>query len=562
MRFKFSLRMRFTPRVRLTVGFLLAWFSPSLRGAAADSAAEPPVMMPAFVVKEDREQPHWRYISHRDFEILTLASPGFASTFADEMAGSIEILETIVPPSVRLRPNPRPMFILDPEETVGLVGSKEVRSREKTAANRRFLLLNDGNFYQDVYTHYTSARGPDFQELNPVELVEWALLTRSRPGFYAKLLMNSIPRPGDRFGAGFNLALFGSVHVAGRVLSLENDWRGKLYENGVRKNPGPAKPSDLDSVKWTLETQFGLARWAVFAEGGRFRGGFWDFYRRVSLNPDADETIFRDAFGMGYAEAIKRIGANRNREATVPPMRFPTSKQSIPPSKIRDATPGEIAHITGEWARVAAHVNPSQKDRLMTAAGRIFDRGLKDSPIRDSALLASAGIYRAEMGRDAEALSLLEEATKSGVVRPQAYLELARILLAAAKVDLEAGGKLSAAQFASVVNLLQKANAQSDQQEQYYELLLNLWENTPGKPTSDELAPLAACAKIFTHRSDLTLRSARLHAAAGYPAEGRALCELALRFAKDLKIREELTLLSQGVADRSAHETSSSSAER
>jgi hypothetical protein len=87
---------------------------------------------------------------------------------------------------------------------------------------------------------------------------------------------------------------------------------------------------------------------------------------------------------------------------------------------------------------------------------------LKDSPTRDPRRLASAGIYRAEMGRDAEARPLLEEATKADVMRPRAYLELARIRLAAAWKALGPGEKLFAAEVDGAMELSQQANAQSD----------------------------------------------------------------------------------------------------
>lgn len=93
------------------------------------------------------------------------------------------------------------------------------------------------------------------------------------------------------------------------------------------------------------------------------------------------------------------------------------------------------------------------------------------------------------------------------------------------------------------MKLLQQAFAQSNQQGRYYELLVSLWENATGKPEAADLAPLAACARIFTHRTDLTLRSAQLHAALGYVTEARALCETALPFAKDEKVRLALVAL-------------------
>jgi hypothetical protein len=77
---------------------------------------------------------------------------------------------------------------------------------------------------------------------------------------------------------------------------------------------------------------------------------------------------------------------------------------------------------------------------------------------------------------------------------------------------------------------------------------VSLWENAAVKPGRSELASLAACARIFTHRTDLTLRSAQLHAVMGFSAEVRALCETALPFAKDEKVRSALVALSKSLS--------------
>jgi hypothetical protein len=528
--------------------------------ATARVPAKPPVLVPAFVMKDEREQPKWRYIAHRDFEILTLAPTTVSESFADELAGAMETMDSIIPPAARLRLNPPLMLILDSQPAFDLSSGASVKasgnvtvqpidsaraadlesSGLRLAAPVRIQTLSSGNPGADTYVHYMSSTGPNSSVLSPATLV--AMGPVGGRNFYPQLLTKSNPRPAAWWGMGFQMA-YSTLQTSNRTLrGASTNVRFAMADPSIRA----ADSAQADVRTWTPETQFRFVRWALFAEAGIYRERFWEFYRRSALEPNGGEPLFQSCFEFGSLEALKRMAEYQASKETIS-IPFSKKRGAPAPTKIRAATPGEIARITGEWARLAAQSSAVEKDRLLGAAGRIFDRGLKDSPSSDPKLLAAAGIYRAEIGRDAEARPLLDEATKAGVVRPQAYLELARIRLAAAKNEAGASGKISMERFASVRELLQQANAQSDQQEAYYELLVDLWENASGHPGRDELAPLAACAKVFTHRADLTSRSAQLHAALGYADQARALCRFALLFAKDLKTREELTLLNKSL---------------
>ncbi|MEO6569773.1 MAG: hypothetical protein ABIO94_13500 [Opitutaceae bacterium] len=298
-----------------------------------------------------------------------------------------------------------------------------------------------------------------------------------------------------------------------------------------------------------------LVHWALFAEGGKYRDRFWNYYLRAGMTSHADEPLFKECLGFTYAEVLVLLQTYRSTADKPYIVDFKESlSPSVPPSRIRGASSAEVGRITGEWSRMAAsrhgqYVSGSiqMKTQLQNAADKAFERGLKNAGPSDPRLDAAVGIFLAQLGRDSDALPYLESAVKASVVRPHAYLEIARIRLAPAKAKPDAGGKLSVVQFTGVRELLRQANAQSDQQERYYDLLVELWENAPGKPERGDLAPLAACARIFTHRMDLTLRSAQLHAALGFASDARALCETALLFASDQTMREEFVSLGRSL---------------
>jgi hypothetical protein len=543
---------------------MAGWLSSRGLGAEATVAEPPPVMLPAFVVNEDREQPKWRYIGHRDFEVLTLVSTGTAEEFAEQLSRTIEILDVLIPPAVRLRLPTPAGFIFDPQVAVplGVDGGVATLATERGVKLNRphtSYLLNYGRLDRDAFAFYVSVIGPTgiTRSANAIVVGPSTQTVAARAvsaGLYPSLIAQSRPPPAAWLVEGVRTVVLMS-HLDGRALRF-GEFPGKRsplmpfaeVARVLGRDPiaRPVSAAEREAMRAASDTAVAFAKWALFADDGKHRPRFWDFYQRAARDPDAGEALFQSSFGKSSAEILPLVAAYRSKtDWGGLRVSFPKPKQAVSPEKIRDATPAEIARITGEWARLAAPTFPRYKDQLLARAGRILDRGLKDSPTRDPSLLAAVGIYRAEMGRDAEALPLLDEATKGGVVRPRAYLELARIRLAASWKALGAGEKLSAAEVGGAMELLQRANAQSDQQEHYYELLVSLWENAGNKPTRAELAPLAACAKIFTPRTDLTLRSAKLHAALGYTTEARALCETALPFAKDEKVRAGLMALSE-----------------
>jgi hypothetical protein len=556
--------MRLFSFVSLVAAFAGFWNMPSTCGAAESQAADDAlVTLPAFTVVEDREQPKWRYISHRDFEILTLAPTMLATELADQLAACMEIMDLVIPPAVRLRLNTPCMFIFDPQEAVALGANGGVKglalSQLPDRTGRGTPLLNFGRLDQDTYVHYVSVlpRNIDSGSGQPDYLVSWGVFFH----LYPSLLAQSNPRPpawlaGAAFFSGVTSAIH-LLHVQDRSLTFSRTPPPRALMPlaelprilGRLERTRPMTSSEQEERLAASGTARLFARWALFAEDGKYRARFWDFYLRSAFDPTAGEALFQSSFGMNYAEVLSRVAAYHPE--TNPRFRilFPKSKQSVSPAKIRDATPAEIARITGEWARQAARMFPSQKDRLLAAAGRIFDRGLKDSPSRDPRLLASVGIFRAEMGHDAEALPLLEEAAAGSVARPHAYLEIARIRLAAARASVGEGGKLSAAQVALVLEPLRQAYAQSDQQEQYFDLLTSLWEIAGVKPERADLAPLLEGARLLPGNPEFALRVARLHAAHGFVPEAQMLCQKNLPYATDQKTRDELTFLGRSLAN-------------
>jgi hypothetical protein len=102
----------------------------------------------------------------------------------------------------------------------------------------------------------------------------------------------------------------------------------------------------------------------------------------------------------------------------------------LPSLTLRDATEAETARILGDWERMRGDliriVDPVLGRQYLDLAGKTLLRAYR-SGSRDPRLLAVLGLYECDIGNYAQSATLLESATKAGVVRPAAYLALSRL---------------------------------------------------------------------------------------------------------------------------------------
>jgi hypothetical protein len=158
-----------------------------------------------------------------------------------------------------------------------------------------------------------------------------------------------------------------------------------------------------------------------------------------------------------------------------------------------------------------------------------FERGE-----RDPRLLAALGLYEREAGNVKGARVLLEVAAQAKVVRPRAYLELARLRYAEAlQKPAGADGRLDVNQARSVLEPLLTARAQSvpPPAPEVYELIAEVWARSAVAPTRENLAVLGEGVAAFPYRAELIYRTASLYARTGFPKEAAALVAHGLQIA-------------------------------
>jgi hypothetical protein len=194
---------------------------------------------------------------------------------------------------------------------------------------------------------------------------------------YPSLLIQSRPRP--------TVWLASAVNRATQFLDVKDRSLAVLDSSPLNRRPLiplaevarilnrsdaslPATAEEAEAVKAALDTAALFAQWALFAEEGKYRAAFWDFYLRSARDPDAGEPLFQSCFSLSYVEILPRLVAYRDSLQKIRRIPFPKSSQAVSPAKVRDATPAEIARITGEWTRLVAPLFPAGRDQLLAKA--------------------------------------------------------------------------------------------------------------------------------------------------------------------------------------------------
>ena len=282
---------------------------------------------------------------------------------------------------------------------------------------------------------------------------------------------------------------------------------------------------------WNAETAL-LVRWGLYQNGNR--QGFLDFVSASAQEP-VTEQLFQRFLGLSYGEAQQRLGDYLFRAVTEP-INVPLPTQPEEPLNVREATSIEIARIVGDWGRLESRsVSPQYagfQHECLERTQRLFDRALltkSDDPL----FLAAFGLYALQAGDSLRARPALEAATGAGVLRPRAYVELARLRLEVAIPSAPDGiGDLRASEFEQIMALLNTARQQMPALLSTYNIFVRAFEHAPSKPTREDLRVLDEAVQLFPRNAALACKVANLYRGLGYAADATALIDRAMRFAE------------------------------
>jgi tetratricopeptide (TPR) repeat protein len=174
--------------------------------------------------------------------------------------------------------------------------------------------------------------------------------------------------------------------------------------------------------------------------------------------------------------------------------------------------------------------NLEYQRECLDQADRLFER-IQRRGNSDPLFLAAFGLYELQVGDAVRARDALERATKAGVVRPRAYVELARMRLEDSLPSVQAGiGDLNEADFAEITGLLTTARVQMPSLTATYDLLARVLEHAPKRPDREQIRPLEEAMDLFPQNAALAYKLANLYGDLGLHGEAAAVIDRAMKF--------------------------------
>jgi hypothetical protein len=168
----------------------------------------------------------------------------------------------------------------------------------------------------------------------------------------------------------------------------------------------------------------------------------------------------------------------------------------------------------------------------MAEADKLFE-GASAGRSANALFLAAFGLYQVQVGDETRGRGALEAAAKAGVVRPRAYVELARLRLQGALPSIRQGiGDLGESDFDGILALLTTAREQMPALLPSYQVLAQAYEHAPAKPARADLGVLDEALRLFPRDAALACRVATLYDGFGYGDEASAIVDRALRLAE------------------------------
>jgi hypothetical protein len=280
----------------------------------------------------------------------------------------------------------------------------------------------------------------------------------------------------------------------------------------------PEARNPLGNNLWAKQA-YAFVHFCMFGENLRYQQALTTFIGRLAREPVSEE-LFKECFKTDYkGMAYELRGYLLHTKHKYQRYALQKGDQLTPKDiELREATPAEIALIKGDALRLGGHL-----DTALAAYRGGYLRGA-----REPALLAGMGITESSLNQADRARELLELSVKTGVKRPSAHVELARLRLAAA-----GGAKLTVAQMGLVLTPLFEARKLPPPLPETYELIAAAWAQSAVAPKPENLAVLDEGIRAFPRNSDLLYRSAQLYRQAGVQPTATSIAKLGLRFATD-----------------------------
>jgi len=274
--------------------------------------------------------------------------------------------------------------------------------------------------------------------------------------------------------------------------------------------------------KWAKQST-AFVHMCLYQTGQKYQKGFVTFITRTVKEP-VTEALFKECFGIGYTAMLLELRGYldfTNYKSLGWSSKKGEGLGASAPLVLREATESEVGRIKGE-ALLLAGLNDAARTALITP----YTRGE-----RDPRLLAALGLYERGADNPDRAKKFLEAATAAKVVRPLAYLELARMRYQEA---LAAGGgaeaRFTSAQTTAIIAPLLVARIQPPPMPETYELIGDAYARSVDDPKPEIMGMLIEGVNLNPRRIGLVYRTALLFIRIGDFKDAATLIEHGLRY--------------------------------
>ncbi|HXQ80706.1 MAG TPA: hypothetical protein VN775_05310 [Opitutaceae bacterium] len=543
---------------------LLPLAAVSSPGIAATPSGEITVLDPVFV--EASTGNPWQYISLPGFEIISHCPASFNETYARALQLATAARLALLPASFwGEMPTPIKIVLYNrrPERQEGvystspidlswspedgaILGSGSVQLSHPVTLGDGDTFINCGNYW-DIQSE-SSNLSVDLDSairigVRTPHFPAWFIAGLEGPcGLLANRVVQSTP-----FGSLVTLPNARWISSA-ETIAIQDEIAKEPRDRGGRRHLALLPLGDVFSGSvsagqrgvWNAESAL-LVRWGLYKSASR--QAFLDLVDQATREP-ITEQLFRKYLGIGYAEAQERL-SDFLPSAVSETIRVPIAAPPEEELRTREATSDEVARIIGDWGRLEGRTEGPQyfeyRRECLDQADKLFER-ISSRRNADPLFLAAFGLYEIQAGDSLRARKALEAATAAGVVRPRAYVELARMQLDAALPSAQEGiGDLSDAEFAEILGLLATARLQMPSLLSCYFVLARALEHAPVKPAPEDLKALDDATRLFPQNASLAYRVATLHKRLGHDARATAIIERAMKFAESDQERSMLS---------------------
>jgi hypothetical protein len=522
----------------VVLGVLGLVWAGSARGQLGMGSADPLVELPPLLVEGSRRLPPWLYANVDGVEYLSRCTTTTTRGYIERRVAQLRVLRWLIPPEFMPRMDVPSVTVLysqrlrarDQEHMVKELMELRQRRGGGILRNSRVgsvpnLMLEDRDFF-GVFAYI------DEDNFKPAGLTV-------ATDYVDFLLERRVPALPEWLRTGLT-GIYSHVKIDRRVNIDPLIWLSLAESSALGANPhwprtlvfahdffSPTvwREEPLVSVKGrTLRAQSTLfVRWALDPRHG-VRDAFWRFAAAAIERPVTDE-MFEEFFGFGFSDWRDRLSDYLPEAVTEPLVITPPRLPGAPRVRVREANPGEVARLKGEWERLSIGFvqkrYPEFAERYVDQARETLTRSLVAGD-RSPELHAALGLCEIDAGQPAAAREHLEKAVDGGVVRPRVYGELAR--LRRDEIALrrgEAAGRWSASEIDAVMTPLRVAFAQQPPLPETYRLAAEVWVLAGDEPPPEAWRVLEEGSAYFPE--DVRLAYAVAEALAAHGRDDRAV---------------------------------------